>query len=91
MGLHFDVPVKIAGTSQYYFLLQNVYDNASNADTIKTRAAAFTENLVFDINKPITLSGGYDCSHSTLTGMTILNCDITISNGIVTIGDFVVE
>ncbi len=49
------------------------------------------EDLDIDINKSVTLEGGYNCDYTAVNGKTTLNGTMTISNGTVTVGNFVLE
>ena len=85
-------PVRIAGaTPVYYSTLQVAYDAAVDGDIIQSQAAVFVENFNININKSVTLQGGYDCDYATVTGVTTINGTMTVSDGIVTVENFVVE
>ena len=86
-------PVRNARTSVYYTSIQDAYDEAENADTIESQAQVFTESLeIDDFNgKSVTIIGGYDCTYSAITGDTTLIGDIAISNGTVTVENFILE
>jgi YD repeat-containing protein len=82
-------PVRIAGA--YYSILQDAYNAASNGDIIQTQTTSIDENIDTNLNKSVTLQGGYNCDYSTQTGETILNGNMTISNGTVTIENFIIQ
>jgi hypothetical protein len=83
--------VRVVGTSlSYYTTLQAAYNAAANGDTIQAQVGAFTENLAIDLNKTITLTGGYDDAFTTNPGNTTLKGNLTISNGKLFIRNFVV-
>jgi hypothetical protein len=83
-------PVKIAGTTPvYYSTLQSAYDAAIEGDTIQTRTVVFSDNLNTNRNISITLQGGYNCNYSAITGKTVFNGIMTVSDGVVTIGDYI--
>ena len=83
-------PVRIAGTTPvYYSSLQAAYDAAVDGDTIQIQALSFTEDLNINLVKSVTLEGGYDCNYSTVIGNTTLNGNMTISDGTITTGNFV--
>ncbi len=86
-------PVRITRTSKYYSFLQAAYDDPETADgdTIQSQAVTLIENPNFHLNKLITIQGGYDCDYSTQTGKTMLNGNMTISDGTVTMGNFSIE
>ncbi|MBI5057082.1 MAG: hypothetical protein HZB61_10760, partial [Nitrospirae bacterium] len=59
------LPARIPGTSPVYFTtLQAAYDAAGDGDTIQVQAAAFTESFNLNLNKSVTLNGGYDCGYA---------------------------
>lgn len=80
-------PVRIAGA--YYATLQDAYNTALDGENIRSQAVIFVENL--NLNKSVTLIGGYDCSYTGITGWTRLKGQMTISNGTVTVKDFILE
>jgi hypothetical protein len=82
-------PITIAGTTVYYPTLQSAYDAAINGDTIQTQSVAFSDNLNANRNIAVTLQGGYNCNYSAVTGNTVFNGTMTISDGVVTIGDYI--
>jgi len=75
-----------------HLTLQAAYDNAYSGDTIKSRAVTLAEDLLFNQSKSIFIDGGYDCSYThNADGTTIFNGTITINEGVVTIGNVVLE
>jgi subtilisin family serine protease len=86
-----NLPVRIIGTGAGFSSLQSAYDAAVEGDTIQSQAIAFTEDLT--INRPITVTfeGGYDCDYTTVSGSTILNGDMMVSGGTITIENFVLQ
>ena len=83
-----NLPVKIVSTGIGYSTLQAAYDAAGSGDVIMSQNALFSEDLFMDLNKSVTFEGGYACDYATRTGTTSLNGNITVSNGLITIGDF---
>jgi hypothetical protein len=82
-------PVRIAGAPPvYYSTLQLAYNAAIEGDTIQTRMSVFPDDLTADRNISVTLEGGYNCNYSSVTGTTIFNGFMTVSDGLVTIGDY---
>jgi hypothetical protein len=78
-------PVWLTGSANaYYSSLQNAYDGAGEGDDIYSQNISFAENLFFDLNKSVTVRGGYDCDYAGRTRTTIINGDIRISDGVVT-------
>ncbi len=61
-------------TSEYYYKLQTAYDSARDGDTIQSRAIIFSEDLYINLNKSVTLEGGYDCNYTPNTGKTAKSC-----------------
>ncbi len=85
-------PVQISGaTPSYYSTLQDAYDAAYNGNSIMVIAALFTEDLIIDIDKSVTFSGGYDGAFMSNTGNTTLNGDILVSNGTISLEGFVFQ
>jgi hypothetical protein len=64
---------------------------AYNGNIIMVIAELFIENLFIDIDKSVTFSGGYDGAFMTNAGNTFLNGDVLISNGSISIEDFVFQ
>ncbi len=82
-------PVCIAGVC--YRTLQEAYYAAGDGDIIQSQAVTLIENPDFYLTKSVTIQGGYNCDYSTQTGKTILNGNMTISNGMVTIENFIIQ
>jgi hypothetical protein len=85
------LPVRIAGTSNYFFLLQTAYDNAVNMDLIKSHIATLTGDFNINAAKTVTLEGGYECDYATSTGNTTVIGNMNISDGEATIENFAIE
>jgi hypothetical protein len=84
------LPVRIAGgTPEYYESLQAAYDVAADAATIQSRAVIFTDPLNANRVISVTLEGGYDCNYTVTEGVTTFNGVMTISEGVITIGDYI--
>jgi parallel beta-helix repeat protein len=90
-----NLPVRILRvTPVYYSTLQAAYDDPEtvNGDTIQSQAVTLIENPNFDLNKSVTIQGGYDCKYNNPpTGKTTLNGNMTIGNGQLTIENFILE
>ncbi|RJR17999.1 MAG: M6 family metalloprotease domain-containing protein [Nitrospiraceae bacterium] len=82
-------PVRIAGILNYYTDLQSAYAAAEDGDIIQTRAVLFTDDLFANRNISVTLEGGYNCNYSSVTDKSVVSGTMTISNGNITIGDFI--
>jgi hypothetical protein len=80
--------VRISGTpTEYYFVLQNSYNDAVTDDIIQSQDAELTEDMYINRNITVILKGGYDCSFTNITGTTIINGNMTISDGSVIVQD----
>ena len=79
-------PIRIAGpTPVYYSSLQSAYDDAGDEDIIQSRVVILSEDLYIDGSKSVTIRGGYASDYAMSNGITILNGNIVISNGTLTI------
>lgn len=75
-------PIRIGGiTPTYYPTIQAAYNAAVTGDTIQTQAMSFTENLDFNVDKSVTLQGGYDSRYTGNPGLTTIAGTLTISLG----------
>ncbi len=84
--------VRIAGTTPvYYSSLQAAYDNADGGETIQSHDAVFTEDIAFDLDKSVFFEGGYDCDYTSVTGKTTVYGNMSVSNGMVTIQNGMLE
>ncbi len=86
--------VRNARTFAYYSTLQVAYDDPEtlDGDTIQSQAVTLIENPNFYLTKSVTIRGGYDCDYNEPPiGKTILNGNMTISDGAVTIENFILE
>jgi hypothetical protein len=77
--------------SIYYSRLQTGYDTTIEGDTVQVRAAELNEDIFLDLNKSITIKGGYDGSFTTNSGITTINGNMTISDGTLTIENVIIE
>ncbi|MBI5664598.1 MAG: PKD domain-containing protein, partial [Nitrospirae bacterium] len=84
-----ELPVKMGEV--YYATLQDAYNNAAEGAVIMSQAASLNGDLVADRNISVSLAGGYDCGHTVSSGNTILNGTITVSNGTLSIGGFILQ
>ncbi len=85
-------PIRILGSSSvYYPSLQDAYDVSTDGETIQCQDTSISEDLYIDINKAVTVEGGYDCGYTTPTGKTTLNGNMTIYDGTLTIKNFVLQ
>jgi hypothetical protein len=85
-------PVKIdSGTIYFYSSLQDAYNAAADGDTIQTIFVTLSESLSANRNISVTLQGGYDGLYTTISGDTILQGDMNINDGTLTIENFILQ
>lgn len=78
------LPVRIAGpTPAYYSSLQAAYNAAANGATIQCLAVELTGSLSFNLNKSITVIGGYDSQYSSSIGVTTVHGAMNVTAGAV--------
>ncbi|HEY5974727.1 MAG TPA: DUF1566 domain-containing protein [Geobacteraceae bacterium] len=82
-------PVWVQGAS-YYDTLQAANVGAANGSVIDLQAGAITSPTM-DQAKTVTLKGGYDGSFSSVSGVTVLQGSLTITNGSVIADNIVVQ
>lgn len=78
------LPVSISrpgSFSQTYQTLQEAFDAALTGDTIMSQASNLTGDLNINRNISIAAKGGYSCDFSTITGITTIKGNLTISSG----------
>ncbi|MDH4027250.1 MAG: hypothetical protein OEU95_00270, partial [Nitrospirota bacterium] len=78
-------------SSYYYSVFQDAYDDAVPGDTIQSRNMDFFEDIFIDLNKPVTITGGYDCDYTAVTGRTTINGNMITSSGMVIIQNGTIE
>jgi hypothetical protein len=85
-------PFKIAGGSMFNApSIELAYDSLQSAETLEIQAESFTEITVLLQNISVIMIGGYSCDFSSNVGFTTLHGSLTIGDGTVTIGNFVIE
>jgi sugar lactone lactonase YvrE len=85
-------PVRIANTPpDYYSMLQDAYNNAGEGDIIQSKAVSYTQDISFDIEKSVSIEGGFDCSFSVPAGHTVINGNVMNNSGSVTLENFSLE
>lgn len=88
--------VRVEGRQDYSFI-QDAYTAALPDDVIKVQALGFTENLLFNADKRVTITGGYDCPYAVTGGpLTIVHGSLTVGgpasgSGGVTIGNLTIR
>ena len=85
--------LRLYGTNNeaWYPLIQDAYDAASSGDDILALSTDFTEDLQFDQPVSIALQGGCSLDFYTITGWTVLNGKLTISDGTVIIENLIIK
>lgn len=84
--------VRIVSTGAEFPAMQEAYDTAVSGDTIQSQAGTLTENIIYNLNKSVSVDGGYDCSYmDNIDRRTTLTGTMTISDGVVTMGNFVLD
>ena len=69
-----NLPVRIDRTlPKHYETLHEAHSNTDGYLTIKSLSDIVYENLAINIDKSLSLKGGYDCDYSISTGATIIN------------------
>ena len=76
-----------------YATIQDAIDNAISGGSIQAQATTFQEDLVFGRNSNITvkLTGGYDATYTSDAGMTVVQGQVEIRNGSVTIQNITIR
>jgi hypothetical protein len=77
---------KIGPPLTYHLTLQAAYTAAGDGDTIQSHDMVFSEDLSINLPKTVTLDEGYNCGYDTVTGQTIINGSLTITDGKLIIG-----
>jgi hypothetical protein len=87
-------PVRVVGTATiYYTTLQDAYTNINtvDGDLIQSQDVTFNGGMTINLDKSVVIEGGYDCAYSVITGVTTINGNVTITDGSVTIENFVIQ
>ncbi|MDA8105734.1 MAG: putative Ig domain-containing protein [Nitrospiraceae bacterium] len=95
-GYSYGLAVKrIGAATEYYSVIQDAYDAASDGDIIQSEALPFNEGLLFDRDIQVTLEGGFDSNFSSPpTGYTTVVTaaePLTISKGTVVVNRLVLK
>lgn len=87
-----NLPVRIARAVPVYFSsLQDAYNSAVSGDTIESRAEVITGDLNVNLNKSVTLTGGYNCDYTRVTGSTTINGTLNLSSGSASIENIIIQ
>jgi hypothetical protein len=85
-------PVRIAGPPDtYHSTIQIAYDTPETDKVLHTQATTLNEDLLFDNSSIMGIDAGYDCGYSTITGTTVVNGNVTINDGTITIQSGIFE
>ncbi len=84
-----NLPVRVTPT--YYLTLQAAYNAATNGATIQAMNTIFYENVNFNRNISIILTGGYVCDYSSNPDYTTINGTMTITSGTVTVNKIILQ
>jgi phosphate-selective porin len=71
--------------------IQEAYANAASGATMEIQAMDFTEGIVFDTNKTVTLKGGLTCDFAGIAGYTTINGMQTVELGTVIMDRIVIK
>jgi hypothetical protein len=86
-----NLPVRIVrGVPLYYMTLQDAYIAAGAGEVIQSQNIMFTEDLNIDLNKEVTITGGYSCDYANASGTTSIRGTLSIISGLVSIENLVV-
>jgi PKD repeat protein len=75
---------------EFYTSIQSGYIAAADSKSIMVQAEAFTEDINLNLNKTISLLGGYNCEFSSIIGVTTVNGNLITNDGETIIGDIIV-
>jgi hypothetical protein len=75
------LPVRNAVTLIYFSSLQAAYNAANSGETIQIQAVLLTENPALNLNKTVTIIGGYNCDFTSVIGQTSIKGELSITNG----------
>jgi hypothetical protein len=79
------------GKTPCYTTIQNGIAAATAPTAIYITQKTYNENVILDLNKTITLEGGWDTSFTTDSGQTTINGSLTVSNGKVIINRIILR
>lgn len=84
-------PVRISEPYEVFFAtIQDAYNNMTSGD-LESMALLFYEDLDFNIDKPVTLKGGYNATFTDNPSFTTLNGSLTVSDGTVVVEKLVIQ
>ncbi len=85
-----NLPVWNVSSDVRYNWIADAYEAAGNGDSIRIQALLFDEeNLALDLNKTVTLKGGYNCDYNDRAMGTVLGRPMVISSGTIIVENIV--
>ena len=78
------------GITFSYPTIQAAYEAMGN-ETMQIQAMEFTGGLVLDQSTTVTLQGGFGCDFTSIPGYTIVSDKLTVSDGMVTIDNLIIQ
>jgi alpha-tubulin suppressor-like RCC1 family protein len=74
-------------------VLQEAYDASDDGERILSKDITFNKDLYIDLNKSVTMEGGYSCFNTSAppTNYTEIQGNMTVTSGTVTIGNFIIK
>lgn len=81
-------PIKNVRTAEYYSSIQTAYAVAVEGDIFHIQATTISESLALDTIS-VSLIGGYDCDHLTVSGNTVVDGNMSIIAGISEFGNMI--
>ncbi len=85
-------PFRITGTiPAFYLTLQEAYGAADEGDVIQIQKTSLSGDANLNLNKTVTIDGGFKCDYSETSGTTTMNSNLLISNGTVLISNLILQ
>jgi subtilisin family serine protease len=88
--IYVDPSGSCGGNTPCYTTIQTAVNAASTGTSIKILQGNYSENVVLSTSKEVTLSGGWNSSHTSQSSTTSVN-SLTINNGSITVDNLVLE
>jgi len=83
-------PVHIAG-GNFYSALQTAYSSAITNSTIQAQAVTLSGGFTTNLNKTISITGGYNANYSSRSGHSIMEGTLVVAQGAVGIDGLVIQ
>lgn len=86
-------PVKLSSglSTLYYSSLSEAYNLSAGGDTIQLKSGTITADLLFNLDIPIVIEGGYDANYTAPDGVTTVAGSLTVASGTVTVSNLVIQ